>query len=83
MSNPAAEPLVSEIRLIALLEAKDAAQAAYSAARRAAQDARDKPLTERLRLDLEERRALTACCAADNAYDETLKAYLAGQKEAA
>lgn len=64
--------------LAGLLRAKDAAKQVYSGA---AQDARtastsDFTIEQRVVLDLREREALTAACAADSAYDDALKAFL-------
>ncbi len=85
MSNQTAETPITEVSLAALLESKDAAMAAFSQAgvesRKAADD--KAPMSERLRLDIDYRVALTAFCAADKAYDDAIAAYVKAQKVAA
>lgn len=71
--------------LARLLQAKDGAKAAYSAACAAVRTGAANGFTieQRVVLDLREREALTAAYRADDAYDEALKAFLASQQKAA
>lgn len=71
--------------LATLLEAKDAANKAYSTARRTASDGADTGLdiADRVALDLVVREALTAAVAADNAYDAAMQVFLADKRVAA
>jgi hypothetical protein len=75
----------TEYDLIRLLEAKDAAQAAYSAAHAAAWKAAQDglPAPERVALDIAMKKAVTLSVAADLAYGAALSAYAAAQADAA
>lgn len=74
----------NEITLTALLEAKEAAHAAFSQAGVVARKGADDklPMSERLKLDLAYRVALRTYCDADNAYNAALDAFVAQQAAA-
>lgn len=69
--------------LARLLTARDDAKGAMSATYAAMTGSDALPLDTRLALDIDRKRALQAYCAADDAYDAALNAYIAAQQVAA